>query len=95
MKNFYVTYTFETDDERKNFLAEVQEAAAISRGEEGCLRYRYFYPADSQECSLLLWEQWESGSHQEAHTKRAHFADIARLKEKYHASTKVETSETV
>ena len=59
MKNFYVTYTFPSADSRDGFLQEVRLLADITRKEQGCLRYDYFYPVDSEN-TLFLWEQWES-----------------------------------
>ena len=57
MKNFYVTYTFPSADSRDGFLQEVRLLADITRKEQGCLRYDYFYPVDSEN-TLFLWEQW-------------------------------------
>ena len=87
MKNFYVTYTFPSADSRDGFLQEVRLLADITRKEQGCLRYDYFYPVDSEN-TLFLWEQWES-----KHTKQPHFALIGKLKEKYSASSSVSVQE--
>ena len=92
MKNFYVTYTFPSADSRDGFLQEVRLLADITRKEQGCLRYDYFYPVDSEN-TLFLWEQWESGQDQEKHTKQPHFALIGKLKEKYSASSSVSVQE--
>ena len=50
MKNFYVTYAFEDNEARKNFYGEVKAAGIVgaSRAEEGCFRYEFYYPADSE-----------------------------------------------
>ena len=92
MKNFYVTYTFPSADSRDGFLQEVRLLADITRKEQGCLRYDYFYPVDSEN-TLFLWEQWESAQYQEKHTKQPHFALIGKLKEKYSASSSVSVQE--
>ena len=92
MKNFYVTYTFPSADSRDGFLQEVRLLADITRKEQVCLRYDYFYPVDSEH-TLCLWEQWESAQVQEKHTKQPHFALIGKLKEKYSASYSVSVQE--
>ncbi len=92
MKNFYVTYTFPSADSRDGFLQEVRLLADITRKEQGCLRYDYFYPVDSEN-TLFLWEQWETAQDQEKHTKQPHFALIGKLKEKYSASSSVSVQE--
>lgn len=88
MKSFYVTYRFSSSKDRETFLNEVKEAAEISRGEQGCLKYEYYYPVDD-EYRLLLWEQWETEEDQIRHTKQSHFLTIIAVKEKYGAETDV------
>ncbi len=92
MKNFYVTYIFETKEERDGFLAEVRRYAEISRREPGCIRYDYFYPVDWDN-RLFLWEQWETAQDQKEHCRKAHFAHIGKLKEKYKAKTEIITED--
>ena len=93
MKKFYVTYTFNSKEDRENFIKDVQSMAKASREEKGCVRYDYFYPVDS-ETEVFLFEQWENDENQERHTKTAHFAKIGHIKEKYKATTKIVTSKT-
>lgn len=88
MKNFYITYTFKSKQDRDNFLKEVKIPAEITRKEKGCVRYDYFYPVDSDN-ALFLWEQWETGKDQEVHTEQPHFVTIVELKEKYSAETEI------
>ena len=90
MTNFYVTYTMPSKTERDGYLRDIQEEGIdeISRGEEGCIRYDYFYPVGSDN-TLFLWEQWESREHQKAHCQTAHFARLGELKEKYGVTAEI------
>lgn len=90
MTNFYVTYTLPDQAARDGYLKEVLEGGIIekSRAEEGCIRYAYFCPVDS-DSQLFLWEQWESREHQKAHTQTAHFAQLGEIKERYGAETEI------
>ena len=49
MTNYYVTYTLKTKEDRDNYYREVRENGIIdkSRAEDGCIRYEYYYPAES------------------------------------------------
>ncbi len=91
MLNYYVTYTFGNRESREGFLKEIKDNKIdeISKSEDGCHKYDYFYPVDS-ETQLLLWEKWESEEYQKAHCGREHFAFLGKLKEKYGASTQIE-----
>ncbi len=91
MTNFYVTYTMPTKADRDGYLRDIQAEGIdeISRGEDGCIRYDYFYPVGSDN-TLFLWEQWESREHQKAHCQTAHFARLGELKEKYGATTEIQ-----
>lgn len=90
MTNYYVTYRLPDTAARDGYLREVQEQGIMekSRTEEGCIRYAYFYPTDS-DTDLFLWEQWESREHQAAHCKTEHFAALGELKAKYGAVTEI------
>lgn len=84
MTNFYVTYKLKDRDARDAFYDEVKSNGVIeaSRAEEGCIRYEYYYPADSED-KLFLWEQWESREAQAEHMTLTHFAVLTAIKEKY------------
>lgn len=84
MTNYYVTYTLKDRAARDAYFADVKAAGVIekSRDEDGCIRYDYFYPADSDN-TLFLWEQWESREAQKAHTQQPHFAELGEIKAKY------------
>lgn len=91
MTDFFVTYTMPTREDRDGYLKEIQDRGIdeISRGEEGCIRYDYFFPVGSDN-TLFLWEQWESREHQKVHCGTAHFAELGKLKEKYKAVTDIQ-----
>ncbi|MGI6767330.1 MAG: putative quinol monooxygenase [Lentihominibacter sp.] len=88
MTNLYVTYTMPDKASRDAYYAEVRDRGIIkkSRNEEGCIRYEFFFPADS-DTTLFLWEQWESRDHQAVHRETEHFAEMGLLKEKYSVTT--------
>lgn len=90
MTNFYVTYTLPDKESREAYYREVCEKGIVekSRAEEGCIRYSYFYPCDSDN-TLFLWEQWESREAQAKHTTQPHFAELGELKAKYGAQTEI------
>jgi len=90
MTNFYVTYTLPDQAARDGYMEEVLASGVIekSRAEDGCIRYAYFYPVDTDN-TLFLWEQWESREAQAAHCETEHFAALGRIKEKYGAQTKI------
>ena len=90
MTNFYVTYVLPDPAARDGYMKEVLEQGVIekSRAEDGCIRYEYFYPVDSEN-NLFLWEQWESREHQKIHCETGHFAALGRIKEKYGAQTQI------
>ena len=90
MTNYYFTYRLESQAARDGYFKEVKEKGIIekSRAEEGCIRYAYYYPADS-DTDLFLWEQWESRDAQKKHTQQPHFAVLGTLKEKYNVEAEI------
>lgn len=96
MTNFYVTYTLDSREDRDAFYAAVSACGVIeaSRKEEGCIRYSYFYPADSEN-QIFLWEQWESREAQKRHTQQPHFKQLGALKEKYHMETEIQIEDQI
>ncbi|MGN0702648.1 MAG: putative quinol monooxygenase [Lentihominibacter sp.] len=84
MTDYFVTYTMANKEDRDGYLREIQEKGIdeLSRGEEGCFRYDYFYPV-GKDNTLFLWEQWETREHQAEHCKTEHFAQLGELKKKY------------
>lgn len=90
MTNFYVTYTMPSKEDRDGYYREIKENGIdeISRGEDGCIRYDYFFPADTDN-QIFLWEQWESREAQKVHCQTPHFAQLGELKVKYNATTEI------
>ncbi len=77
--------------EQENFVAAIAAAGidAASRAEAGCVRYDYFYGAQSAD-TVLLVEIWDSAEAQAAHTNTAHFQKLAAIKEQYVLRTTVQ-----
>ena len=90
MKNFYVTYAFEDNEARKNFYGEVKAAGIVgaSRAEEGCFRYEFYYPADSEN-KIFLLEQWKDMEVHGKHKETPHYAVLSELKEKYNVTADI------
>lgn len=90
MTNFYVTYRLRDKEEREAFYQEVKACGAVekSRMENGCIRYEFFFPADS-DTDVFLWEQWETRQAQKEHLKTAHYLELSEIKEKYDVKTEV------
>lgn len=90
MTNYYVTYTFKDKNDRDSFYYEVKTSgvAEASRAEDGCIRYEYYYHADSDN-KIFLWEQWESREAQALHMKMPHFAVLTGIKEKYEVEAEI------
>ena len=96
MTNFYVTYTMPDKASRDGYLKEIKDNKIdeISKAEDGCYKYDYFYPVENDN-TLFLWEQWESVEHQKAHCQTPHFAQLGKLKEKYGVTAQIDIAETV
>lgn len=90
MTNYYVTYVFKDKATRDEFYSKVKHGKIdqLSREENGCIRYEYFYPADSDN-KMFLWEQWESKSAQAEHMKQAHFLELSSIKEALEVETEI------
>ncbi|HIU26284.1 MAG TPA: antibiotic biosynthesis monooxygenase [Candidatus Copromorpha excrementigallinarum] len=95
MTNFYVTYKFRDRETRDAFYREVKESGApeISRKEDGCIRYDFFYYAD-EDNKLFLWEQWTSREAQKLHCQQPHFLRLSSIKEKYGVETDIQVEDS-
>ena len=62
---------------------------AAIRGEEGNLRYEYYFPMDDPETVLLI-DQWNDQAAIDAHHASPMMGRIAALREKYDLHMKVE-----
>lgn len=91
MTHFHVTYKMSSKEARDGYYNAVKERGIIdkSRAEDGCIRYDFFFPADS-DTTLFLWEQWESRDHQMAHCQTAHFAEMGPLKDEFGVTTDID-----
>ena len=85
-----IYYTGKNGAARK-FAEEMERSgtAALVRGEEGNLRYDYFFPmADSE--TVLLIDCWENQQAIDMHHASPMMEKIAELREKYDLHMKVE-----
>lgn len=58
-------------DRREEAVALIQQLAAASRAEHGCLSYEVFIQADSPE-TIVIWQQWDSLDALEDHFASEH-----------------------
>lgn len=75
----------------KRFAEEMENSgiAAKIREEDGNLGYEYFFPANDEETVLLI-DKWTNQSAIDSHHASPMMAQIARLREKYDLTMKVE-----
>lgn len=68
---------------RGEFVKRVNDAGlpGIFRGEKGCLKYDYYYPADGGEDDVCLFEIWESAADQAEHMKTDAIKRLREIKE--------------
>lgn len=82
-------------ESRDGYYKEVHERNidGKSRKEDGCIRYDFFFPAESDN-QLFLLEQWETREHQRVHCTSEHFLEMGTLKEKYSVTTEIVIEES-
>jgi quinol monooxygenase YgiN len=82
-----VMYTAKSEGDRELFVQEMKDSGILDaiRNEDGCIKYDYLY-SDSDKCSLMLYEIWESKEHQKIHMTQPHMADAMSIKNKYISS---------
>ena len=80
MYNIFVIFKC-IEGKREAFVERVKAEGILDmiRGEDGCIRYDYYY-SDSDPCELLLIEAWESKEHQQVHIGQPHMATLRSLK---------------
>lgn len=85
-----IYYTGENGSAKK-FAEEMIKIGVVDRvrAEKGNLRYNYFFPMDDPETVLLI-DRWESEEALDEHHKSPMMKEIAKLREKYHLSMRVE-----
>lgn len=79
------------DGNARKFAQEMEESgtAAAIRGEDGNLKYEYFFPMQDPETVLLI-DSWQDQAALDAHHASPMMAEIAALREKYGLSMRVE-----
>lgn len=85
-----IYYKGENGNARK-FAEEMCESGIVSaiRNEKGNLKYDYFFPMNDPE-TLLLIDCWESQQALDIHHESPMMREIARLREKYQLTMRVE-----
>lgn len=75
----------------RGFAREMTESGLTGRirGEEGNLRYEYFFPMEDPETVLLI-DSWTDQEAIDRHHATPMMEEIARLREKYDLHMKVE-----
>ncbi len=68
----------------RKFVREMENGGIADeiRAEEGNLMYRYFFPADDEECVLLI-DVWRDQESLDAHHASPMMEKISALREKY------------
>ncbi len=87
--SIYVVYTAK-DGMREGFLRaiEAEGIPAAVRAGDGCLRYDYFLPLDSEN-DILLVEEWESEEKQQIHVAQPHMVRLREMKNDYIEATRL------
>ena len=75
----------------RKFAEEMVSSGVVAdiRGEEGNLRYEYFFPMDDKETVLLI-DSWKDQQSIDVHHASPMMAKIIELREKYDLHMKVE-----
>ncbi len=79
------------DGSAKSFVNEMISSGLVDkiRVEEGNMRYEYFFPLEDKETVLLI-DKWKNQEALDIHHKSEMMKEIARLRNKYNLSMKVE-----
>ena len=80
-----------TNGNARKFAEEMESSgtAAMIRGEEGNVRYEYFFPMNDPETVLLI-DAWENQEAIDVHHASPMMKTITELREKYDLHMKVE-----
>lgn len=75
----------------RRFVEEMKKSGVVEkiRNEEGNIRYEYFYSDEDPETVLLI-DSWKDQESLDIHHASPMMEEIARLREKYDLSMKVE-----
>lgn len=84
-----------TGGSARRFAREMTQSGTVARirGEEGNLRYEYFFPMEDPETVLLI-DSWTGQAAIDAHHASPMMSQIAALREKYDLHMKVERYRT-
>ena len=86
MENFtiLVIYKAKSVGDRENFVKELTESGVLTaiRNEDGCFAYDYYF-SNEDEKTLVLYEKWESPTHQKVHMTQPHMKTAMDIKAKY------------
>lgn len=85
MDNFKICVIYTTrPDSREAFVEELIASGVLEsiRKEDGCIRYEYYYSAED-ECKLVLFEEWQSKTHQQVNMTQPHMKLAMEIKGKY------------
>lgn len=84
----HVTYQLRPGKSGRAFCDALREQQVISRtrSEEGCRRYEFFLPAETDNQVFLL-ELWENGETMAAHKKTPQCQTLQAIKAQYVAET--------
>ncbi len=75
----------------KRFVKEMISSGLVEkiRAEDGNMKYEYFFPLEDEETVLLI-DKWENQEALDIHHKSKMMKEIAKLRNKYNLSMKVE-----
>ncbi len=85
-----IYYTGENGNAKK-FAEEMVSTGTVRgiRGEDGNIRYEYFFPMEDEE-TVLLVDSWKDQESIDVHHASPMMAKVAELREKYNLHMKVE-----
>ena len=89
----HVEYVLKDGIKGKDFYNRILKEEIISKthAEEGCLRFEYFFPAETE--GLFLLEKWKDHEALEFHKNSSYVLELQELKKEYVFETKIETIE--
>ena len=91
MFSINVTYKAKDKDTLRRFYDDLtaEKIAAVTRAEDGCLLYEFYFSAE-RENELLLMEKWADRASQERHDVKPHMQKLAEIKERFGIETSIE-----
>jgi quinol monooxygenase YgiN len=77
----HVTYTLQGGVKQTDFYQALEQGAVIARtsAEDGCIEYRFFYPAEGDDQVFLL-EMWEDAEKMAAHKTTEQYRLLQHVK---------------